>query len=706
MIPYHYIIEVLLCGGLFAALYKLLLEGCIAHRAARAYLVGGALLSVVIPAMEIPLYPARFDGATLPAVVGQWSGEEFFAREIATEEANAPQGQVVHDGAASSHTDIALTAGYVLAAVYLAVLLLNLSLFVRRLRLIARLRRCCYLSTYEACTLAVSDRVREPFSFWRTIFMNRWFTGAEREQVLVHELSHVRHRHTAERLVLELLRCIFWFNPFTYLAARWLTEVQEWEADGDVLGRGYDIYEYRTIILRQLFGYNPDITCGLNNQITKKRFLMMTDFRRDKLSFIRLGAAVPLVTGMILAFGCVNASADTSAADTPARTASAVAIEFYKPCNGGEIRGAFGNRVHPVSGKEMMHEGVDIALDEGAPVFAVADGVVKSVSLGDAIWGNSVVISHAEGYESRYAHLSQADVAEGSSVSGGGMIGKAGSTGRVTGPHLHFELRRDGIATDPSDVVTDGKSESKVTVRICGDGGYEIDGRKVSVADIESELKSAARGRTVVNIECDEGVAMERVYELRYALRKAGILRVSYAAADKRVDRVLPPIDDESVLTSVIVIDPKSEPEAGDKAMMVFKSRNMMEVSIGADGRKSVRMASARDLKNAVKEFVKNEKRDANLAETVPTKIDVSDSVVIISPVSKGVVSLLCKREAAYSSYVDVLNSLNEAFTELRDEMSQRVFDRPFAELNEAETSAVMRAIPVKVLEGEAPASK
>ena len=196
--------------------------------------------------------------------------------------------------------------------VYLIVCGLNIARFVYRLWVIRRLRTVAKLTVYEAYTLAESERVNEPFSFWRTIFMNYMFSGREREQILIHERSHVLHRHTAERLTLELLRCVFWFNPFVWLAANALVEVQEWEADSDVLNQGYDVYEYRQLIFRQLFGYNADITCGLNSQLTKKRFLMMTNFKRGKLSFIRLGVAIPMVVAMILPFGAVRAEADDS----------------------------------------------------------------------------------------------------------------------------------------------------------------------------------------------------------------------------------------------------------------------------------------------------------------------------------------------------------------------------------------------------------
>ena len=298
----RYILEFLFCSGLFVALYRLLIEGRVAHHLARTYLVGGMLLSVVIPMLELPLYPAETVFYELPIMT------------IIDEQPLAVDAQAVTP---VTQVDWSQIFSMLALVVYLVVFALNIARFVYRLWLIRRLRRYSQLSVYEAYTLAESEQVKEPFSFWRTIYMNYVFFGREREQVIIHELSHICHRHTAERLLLELLRCVFWFNPFVWLAANALVEVQEWEADSDVLSQGYDVYEYRQIIFRQLFGYNADITCGLNSQLTKKRFLMMTNFKRGKLSFIRLGVAIPMVGAMILAFGAVRAEAVDNTPATP-----------------------------------------------------------------------------------------------------------------------------------------------------------------------------------------------------------------------------------------------------------------------------------------------------------------------------------------------------------------------------------------------------
>ena len=284
----------MLCSALFYALYRLLLEGRTAHRAARTYLVGSMLLAVVIPMLELPLYPADTIYYEVPIITLAEPQAVTVAANAVTMPHTVDWWQV-------------LTA--VVVALYAIIAALNMGRMAWRIVLIYRLRQRSQLTIYETYTLAENDAVREPFSFWRTIFLSRIYTPREREQIIAHEASHISHCHTAERLALEALRCVAWFNPFVWVTATALVEVQEWEADQDVLHQGYDVYEYRQLIFRQLFGYTTDITCGLKSQTSKKRFLMMTTTKRGKLSLVRYGAVIPLVAAMILAFGAVRAEA-------------------------------------------------------------------------------------------------------------------------------------------------------------------------------------------------------------------------------------------------------------------------------------------------------------------------------------------------------------------------------------------------------------
>ncbi len=106
----------------------------------------------------------------------------------------------------------------------------------------------------------------------------------------------------------------------------------------------------------------------------------------------------------------------------------------------GEITAGFGERRDPFSGEAAFHPGVDIAAPYGSPVRASADGIVLQAGRGEPGYGNAVLIDHGSGLETFYCHLSKIDVIEGQEVRQGQVIGGIGTTGRTTGPHLHYEV--------------------------------------------------------------------------------------------------------------------------------------------------------------------------------------------------------------------------------------------------------------------------
>lgn len=118
-----------------------------------------------------------------------------------------------------------------------------------------------------------------------------------------------------------------------------------------------------------------------------------------------------------------------------------------------QVSSDFGYRNSPVYNRWKFHKGVDFAADEGTQVYACKSGTVAYAVKNDSTFGNYVILSHANGMTSVYAHLSKMCVAKGNIVHSGDVIGYVGQTGAATGPHLHFEIRQNGVATDPGDLL-------------------------------------------------------------------------------------------------------------------------------------------------------------------------------------------------------------------------------------------------------------
>lgn len=121
---------------------------------------------------------------------------------------------------------------------------------------------------------------------------------------------------------------------------------------------------------------------------------------------------------------------------------------FPKP-GSYHVASPFGYRTDPVYGGTRFHSGQDLAADQGYPVYVTGDGVVEKVNYSFSGYGNEIVVDHGFGYKTRYAHLSRMDVAEGMKVIRGEQIGAVGKTGKVTGPHLHYEVLYKGTAINP-----------------------------------------------------------------------------------------------------------------------------------------------------------------------------------------------------------------------------------------------------------------
>ena len=584
----RYIIEVIVCSGLFLVAYRWLLAKKVSFGLCRAFIIASMLLAVAIPAMNVPLFPEK----TLSRHVILTEFDFFEDGLVGNEEVRpAGEAQVSSKTAAETVPEnnliyIKAAVGAVAKLIYVLVALASLGLTIFNIIKIQRLRGRSKLTHTEDYTLAEHEEVKTPFSFLLTIFMGFNYLPEERKQILIHEASHVRHRHSFERLTLSILRSVFWFNPFFWMAEKDLEEVQEWEADKDVLSEGYELKTYRTTIFKQLFGYNPDISCGLNHSLTKQRFIMMTQSRRGKGASIRLAATLPLIAAAFFAFGCgtKEANASNGVSTNLTNGTEQTHLRMCPPCD-ATVSNSF------AAGKAgRSHSGIDYVLNEGDPVYAAAYGEVSSITRDDSN-GLMLVLKHADGIETRYAHLSKVQIVshlriEGSAmksedvynfvtdsdhsnqkisgkVNRGQLIGYAGSTGRATGSHLHFEVRKDGKPVDPAPMFTSDKpvtapfpiyivegtnKPGEEYFAICNGKLCMINeeiGEAVSryFAEIDDPLYAN------IQLEADKDVPEEIIAKVSEQLRKVQALKVSKSITESEPGKIVVLKDETTTVT-------------------------------------------------------------------------------------------------------------------------------------------------------------
>ncbi len=135
-------------------------------------------------------------------------------------------------------------------------------------------------------------------------------------------------------------------------------------------------------------------------------------------------------------------------------------LPLANPAPGRAVTSPFGVRTDPLLGTAALHSGMDFRIPLGSPARATAAGIITKAGWNGG-YGRMVEVDHGQGYSTRYAHLSRVDVAIGQAVKAGDVVGQTGSSGRSTGPHLHYEVRHDGDAIDPLRFLRIGKKVEK-----------------------------------------------------------------------------------------------------------------------------------------------------------------------------------------------------------------------------------------------------
>lgn len=294
-----------------------------------------------------------------------------------------------------------------------------------------------------------------------------------------HEIAHLKRGDTRLFTATALARVLFWFNPLVTRIAAQVELAAEEGADRLVIGSGVDRRAYASCFVKGLKyaamkqnllpalapGFTPQDRQGRRRRLDS--ILSNDDGRRASVAS-RVAFASAASIAALLAVGQAAFAVDPEAASEKKRLAALVSVEkvkvepvaaddveaFTQPVE-GDVTLGFGATYTSLEDKKtpMGHRGVDIKAAKGAPVKASGDGVVVEATTrltGKESYGTTVVIDHGHGLVSRYAHLDSYKVAIGQEVKKGDVIGAVGETGLVTGPHLHFEILKNGRPVEPS----------------------------------------------------------------------------------------------------------------------------------------------------------------------------------------------------------------------------------------------------------------
>jgi len=278
-----YITESLICGAFLWLLFKLVVQTGGTYRFQRRYLLLASVFTVIFPLINIPVEQTSVIRLTIPELYVYASGPGYSSSSPVFWQYITGQGGIVLFWTISSFF-----------ALY----------FIAQLFILLRLRLSGEKTVKNGLTVIQSKKISSPFSFFNSVFIQKGLNEASLEPILCHEFSHVNRVHSFDIVLMSLIKIVQWFNPFIYFLRKSLVSVHEYQADGDVIERGFNIEEYQTTILNLQFGFSPPVTNRLHNSLTIKRFRKMGNLLKMKTSVWSVLAVVLFVSALFAVVSC------------------------------------------------------------------------------------------------------------------------------------------------------------------------------------------------------------------------------------------------------------------------------------------------------------------------------------------------------------------------------------------------------------------
>lgn len=348
-----------------------------------------------------------------------------------------------------------------------------------RLRL--GIRRSIRVLTSPAAVLPFTDGSLRPMIFIPEAILDLK-KPAIIESVLAHEMAHIARWDSFWRKLQHIIQGVYFFHPAVWYSSSRLDEARERLCDALVLARSSlcpKIYAGSILdVLRLDLKRVEAPSLGNRNRRLAMRIKAILGNRRPLLPHSVLIVTLIVIFGVFLLPLSASDSEKEALEDSnqaysapepspplpessPSPTKPPLPpqpIELEPPLPMGRISAAYGEMRDPFTQKIVFHRGMDIVGKWRSPIVAPADGKVEIAQTG-YIWrgydfGTVILLDHGNGWNTFYAHLGSLGVTEGHRVSKGEVIARVGSTGRSTGPHLHFEVRHDGEPLNPEAFIT------------------------------------------------------------------------------------------------------------------------------------------------------------------------------------------------------------------------------------------------------------
>ncbi|MEM6685260.1 MAG: M23/M56 family metallopeptidase, partial [Bacteroidota bacterium] len=438
-----YIFQVSLVFSSFYLLYKVFFSRFTFHGYNRAFLLLLLPLSLLIP-LSNSLFPAIQFPIEIPLF------EDF---TVFAERTNS----TVSSTETESHQTLQYSF-WIFCVYVIGVLCFAWRLFRATFRLYQLKQQS--QKTHLHNTTVYNANISEVFSYFHWIFVPTSKITTIDVCILTHEKAHGIKKHSWDMLFAELFIAMNWFNPLAYLYRKSLKAIHEFQADVFVLkAKTVKKSSYLQVLLTSLEPTQLQPTYNYFSQPSlKKRIEMITKSPSKKAARLVYLVLVPLIALACIAFKSPTTTTilEEITPITVDKAENGVPTVFpVQNKTKAHISSPFGVfRKHPKLKHKTKHGGIDIKAAKGTPIIATADGtVLKAQDEGN--WGNLIIISHANGFETWYAHLQAFNSKTGQTVKKGEIIGYVGSTGLSTAPHLHYEVRQHGKRLNPLEYITE-----------------------------------------------------------------------------------------------------------------------------------------------------------------------------------------------------------------------------------------------------------